>query len=238
MKSRLKNCLETAKETYCDFMSKHVDDFWTNSGYELRRKHIDIFSEILTNEFDFDDVRLIETGVSGNLHYGFWGFFLGAFTQSYGGEMHSVDLNSQSCQNSEKIFSEKLPKLKYKTYCQDSVQFLKFPPIIPNLVHLDSFDFQLFDPLPSALHCWKEFEKIGKFLPKGAIILIDDNWMKNTFLEWFQGGRRFEKIIDIPIIGKGANVYQEVLAGRTDFELIGDYHVPYKMIKIYIKKNK
>jgi hypothetical protein len=236
MKTRLRNSLEIAEKKYCDFMSLNTEDFWTNNGFEVRRNHIKIFSEIIENEFEFEDIKLIETGVSGNVNYGLWGFFLGAVVESYGGEMHSVDLDCKSCENSEKIFSEQLPNLKYKTYCEDSVSFLEKPPIIPNIVHLDSYDFQLFNPLPSALHGWKEFEKIEKLMPKGSIILVDDNWLKGTTLEWFQNGQRYERLIELPILGKGANIFQEVEGGKTNFNFIGNHHVPYKMIKIYIKK--
>lgn len=236
MKINLKSSIEIAEKKYYDFMSNNVDDFWTNKGFEVRRNHIKIFSEILENEFNFEDIKLIETGVSGNMSYGLWGFFLGAFVEEYGGEMHSVDLNCESCENSKKIFSEQLPKLKYKTYCQDSVSFLETPPIIPNLVHLDSYDFQLFNPLPSALHGWREFKKIEKLMPKGSIILVDDNWLEGTTLEWFQNGERYERIIELPILGKGANIFQEVSDGKTNFKLIGNHYLPHTMIKVYIKK--
>lgn len=236
MKDKLIKSLEIAESKYCEYMSKQVKDFWQNPGYKIRRDHIKIFSEIIGDEFEFDDVRLIETGVSGKVSYGLWGFFLGAFVESFGGEMHSVDLNKESCESSKKIFSEELPNLKYKTYCQDSISFLETPPIIPNIVHLDSYDFQLFNPLPSALHGWEEFKKIEKLMPKGGIILVDDNWLQGTYLEWFQNEKRIERLIEFPILGKGANIYEQVKQNKTNFELIGNHHVPYKMIKIYIKK--
>lgn len=236
MNNELKKSLEIAEQKYCDYMSKTVENFWQNPGFELRRNHIKIFSEIIENEFNFDDIRLIETGVSGRVSYGLWGFFLGAFVDSFGGEMHSVDLDIESCKNSEKIFSEHLPNLRYKTHCQDSISFLERPPIIPNLVHLDSYDFQLFNPLPSALHGWEEFKKIENLMPKGGIILIDDNWLEGTHLEWFQNKKRFERLIEFPILGKGAHIYQQVKENKTNFKLIGNHHVPYKMIKVYIKK--
>lgn len=236
MKSKITESLSIAKEKYNSLMSSNVENFWNNPGYGVRRNHCEIFSEIIEKEFDFNEVRLIETGVSGRFGYGLFGYYLGAFVEAYGGEMHSVDLDCESCESSEKIFRENLPNLNYKTYCQDSVSFLQRPPIVPNIVHLDSYDFQLFDPYPSALHCWKEFTAIEKIMPKGSIILIDDNWMRGTFLEWFQNGERYEHITILPIIGKGTHVYQETFNGRTDFDLIGDHHVPYKMVKVYIKK--
>mgnify|MGYP000648531953 CR=1 FL=1 len=47
MKTRLRNSLEIAEKKYCDFMSLNTEDFWTNNGFEERRNHIKIFSEII-----------------------------------------------------------------------------------------------------------------------------------------------------------------------------------------------
>lgn len=236
MNLKLKESLKVAKEKYCHFMSENVSDFYDNYGYKHRVEEIDIFSDIISEHFEFEEVNLIETGVSGNLSYGMFGFFLGAFVENFGGRMHSVDTNFESCQQSEMIFGKELPNLKYKTHCQDSVSFLEKPSIIPNIVHLDSYDFQLFDPFPSALHAWKEFTAIEKLLPKNTIVFIDDNWLKGTHLQWFEYGREFMEEIKFPIIGKGTHIYQEVISGNKNFELIGNHHLPYNMIKIYIKK--
>lgn len=236
MKEKLRQSLIGAKEKYCNFMSNQVSDFYENYGYKHRVEEIDIFSEIILEHFEFDEINLIETGVSGNISYGMFGFFLGALVENFGGKMHSVDTNCESCYRSEKIFNKELPNLKYKTHCQDSVSFLEKPHIVPNIIHLDSYDFQLFDPLPSALHGWKEFTSIEKLLPQNSIIFIDDNWFKGTYLQWFENNQEYMELIKIPVIGKGAHIYQEVLSERTNFELIGNHHKPYTMVKIYIKK--
>jgi len=236
MKTKLGSCLETAKNDYCSFMSSNVDNFWRKNGYKDRLIQMDVFTEVMLSHFEFDEINLIETGVSGKLSYGLFGFFLGSLVSNYGGQMHSVDLDCESCKSSEEIFSKNIKNLKYKTYCKDSVEFLKYPPIIPNIVHLDSYDFNLYNPFPSALHCWKEFEAIEKLMPTGGIIFIYDNWMKGTFLQWFQNGNESLEEIKYPVIGKGANIYNEVLQNRTNFELLDEFHRPFKNTKIYIKK--
>lgn len=236
MNLKLKESLIHAKEKYIDYMSQNISDFNSNYTYKHRVKEINIFSEIILENFEFDEINLIETGVSSNVLYGMFGFFLGALVENFGGRMHSVDINCEGCQRSETIFGEELPNLKYKTHCQDSVSFLEKPPIIPNIIHLDSYDFNLFDPYPSALHTWKEFSKIEKLLPKNSIIFIDDNWLKGTNLQWFENGQEYYENIDFPIMGKGAHVYQETISNRTDFELIGNHHVSYDMVKVYVKK--
>jgi hypothetical protein len=238
MNTNLKISLDLAKKRYCDFMSNEVGDFWENHNFKSRRDQIDVFQEIILEHFQFDEINLIETGVSGNIHYGLFGFFLGAMIENFGGQMHSVDLDCNSCKSSDDIFSKNIPNLKYKTYCQDSVSFLKNPPIIPNIVHLDSYDFQLYNPFPSALHAWKEFESIKNLVPVGGIIIIDDNWLSGTFLQWIQNGQDVLQEITYPIIGKGANIYNEVLENRTNYELIGNHHKPYSNIKVYLKRIK
>jgi hypothetical protein len=186
--------------------------------------------------FDFDEINLIETGVSGNIHYGLFGLMLGNLVNGFGGQMHSVDLDCKSCENSKKIFEDVLPNLKYKTYCMDSLVFLQRPPIIPNVVHLDSFDFQLFDPFPSALHCWNEFITIEKLMPSGSIIIIDDNWFNGTHLQWIQNG--IDDLIEIkyPIIGKGTHVFQETLRNNTNWEYIETNQNRFENIKLVFKK--
>ena len=152
----------------------------------VAHKKMHTLVECLSEHFDFDEINLIETGVSGCLDYGLFGLFFAHVVDQYDGQMHSVDLNYESCLSSENIFKSELPNLTYKTYCQDSVEFLKNPPIIPNIIHLDSYDFQLFNPFPSALHVWKEFKAIEHLMPKGSIIIIDDNWKQDTILQWIQ----------------------------------------------------
>jgi len=236
MNENIKKSIGIAKEKYCNYLSSKVPDFWTNYRYNLMVEHIELFSQIISENFDFEEINLIETGVSSKIEYGLWGFFLAALVEDYGGKMSSVDIDCESCNKSLELFNQEFPNLKYETFCQDSVDFLKTPSLIPNLVSLDSFNFQLFNPLPSALHAYKEFITIEKLMPKGGIIFIDDNWMHNTELEWYQNGIEYHVKIDYPILGKGANVYDEVLSNRTNFDLIGNHYTEHKMIKIYFKK--
>lgn len=236
MKERLKNSLKIAKEKYCEFVSARVDNFHDDGGFKHQIRQIDIFTEIILEYFESDEANLIETGVSGDLSYGMFGFFLGSFVENFGGRMESVDINCESCKSSKDIFNRELPNLKYNTHCQDSITFLERPTIIPNIIHLDSYDFQLFDPFPSAIHTWKEFTSIKKLLPKKSIVLIDDNWLKGTHLQWFQNGNEYLEEIKFPIIGKGAHIYQEIITDNREFEFIGNHHLPYKNIKIYLKK--
>jgi hypothetical protein len=203
MSDKLILSLNHAEMEYKNFMSKHVHDYENSFLVQNRVNQIQTFKDLISQHFNFDEINLIETGVSGNVGYGLFGVFLGSLVHNYGGRMASVD-----------------------TDC----------PFIPNIVHLDSYDLDLFNPFPSTLHHWKEFESIQNLIPKGGIILIDDNWMKDTNLQWVYPDSEIWKTIEYPIFGKGANIYHEVLSNRTDFELIGNHYFPGNNIKIYIKK--
>ena len=223
-------------EDYKNYVSQHIPNIETNDNFQKRIRQFMCLQDVFENHFDFDEINLIETGVSGNVYYGLFGLMLGNLVNSFGGQMHSVDLDCESCENSKKIFNDVLPKLKYKTHCMDSLEFLQKPPIIPNVVHLDSFDFQLFDPFPSALHCWNEFISIEKLMPSGSLVLIDDNWFNGTYLQWIQNG--VDELINIkyPIIGKGTHVFQETLRNNTSWEYIETSQNRFENIKLVFKK--
>jgi hypothetical protein len=227
---------ENSIETYKNYVSQHIPNFETNDNFQKRIRQFMCLQDVFENHFGFDEINLIETGVSGNIHYGLFGLMLGNLVNGFGGQMHSVDLDCKSCENSKKIFEDVLPNLKYKTYCMDSLEFLQRPPIIPNVVHLDSFDFQLFNPFPSALHCWNEFISIEKLMPSGSIIVIDDNWFNGTYLQWIQNG--LDQLIEIkyPIIGKGTHVFQETLRNNTNWEYIETNQNRFENIKLVFKK--
>lgn len=233
----LKQIMLNSINEYNKYLENKIKNYYNHEGYKLRVRQMHTLVECLSEHFIFDEINLIETGVSGRLDYGLFGLFFAHTINQYGGQMHSVDLDCDSCISSENIFKTELPNLKYKTYCQDSVNFLTTPPIIPNIIHLDSYDFQLFDPFPSALHVWKEFNAIERLMPTGSIIIIDDNWKQGSFLQWFQNGNESRVNIEYPMIGKGVHLYQEALSGRIEWEIIGNhYYEVYDNLKIVLKK--
>jgi hypothetical protein len=151
--------------------------------------------------------------------------------------MVSVDISHDISERSKTIFENAIPGLDYSIHVEDSVSFLKNLEEIPNLVHLDSWDFDLFNPFPSALHGWEEFKSIESRMESGSIIIIDDNYRQGTYLEWFHSdGQRADDVIKYPMIGKGAHVYQYVLNNNTDWELIGSHYDTYDNLKIIIQK--
>ena len=103
---------------------------------------------------------------------------------------------------------------------QDSVKFLKETDVVPNLVHLDSWDLNLKDPFPSALHGWEEFKAIEDKMPVGSILIVDDNFFKGTWVTWnYTNGGKSERIdINYPIVGKGSNIWSFVKSGKSNWK--------------------
>ena len=223
---------------YITHMNSMVENYMEYGGYEIRRKQCIDFVNVFDNiKFPFDKLITVETGVSQDYKDGLVGLFLGFATEKTNGKMFSVDINSNRLQKSVEIFSEIISSLQYHTIQEDSVKFLKSLTIIPNIVHLDSWDLNLKDPFPAALHGWNEFKAIENKMPSGSIILIDDNYLKGTWVEWVYSNIESEKItIDYPIIGKGAHVYQYVLSGNSDWVLIGNHYKIGANIKIMLQK--
>ena len=134
------------------------------------------------------------------------------------GEFYSIDNNKDIIDKSKKLYLNY--NLKTNHHLQDSIEFLENTPIIPNLIHLDSWDLDLKNPFPSALHGWREFIAIENKMPIGSIIIIDDNFFKGTWVSWnYSDEREREKIwIDYPIVGKGSMVYHFIENGKSNWE--------------------
>jgi predicted O-methyltransferase YrrM len=224
-------------EEYLNHMRSVIPDYDNSVGHGTRRKQCQTLIDSLNDDFNFDKLIVLETGASSSYGDGLFGLFLGYVAKKTNGKMTSVDISSDMIEKSNKIFESSIPELDYSTHVGDSISFLKDLKEIPNLVHLDSLDFNLFDPLPSALHGWEEFKEIESKMESGSIIIIDDNYIRGTLLEWFFfDGRRDEVVINYPILGKGAHIYQYVLNNETEWKLIGTHYNTHNNIKIIIQK--
>ena len=195
---------------------------WYNSisSKKARKKQLGQLVEELEGVFKLSPIVCIETGASKDfVTDGAVGTFLAKLCQIKGGEFHSVDISSQTVDKSRVLYNEL--GLNVNHYVQDSVEFLKQTDIVPNLVHLDSWDVDLKNPFPCALHGWREFEAIENRMPVGSIIIIDDNWFKGTWVEWNYPHKSNEVItIDYPVLGKGALVWHFVKSGKSNWQII------------------
>ena len=215
-------------------------DFY-KSITDRRSNQADSLYNVLMNHFEFDRVECVETGASQNLDDGCFGLYLAKIVQSKGGSYHSVDIFEDIVNKSKLIFEKYVPELSVNHYVSDSVKFLEEYNGSPNLVHLDSWDLDLTNPVPSMLHGWLEFVAIKDKMPSGSIIIVDDNFLKGTWTSWnwMKDGQIIDsEVIDIKydIIGKGALVYHWCQKEETEWDLVGDHYIAGSNIKIIIKK--
>jgi len=233
----MKELFLEAYEDYVNHMRTVIDNYDNHPGHGDRRRQCQTIINSINDDFNFDKLVVLETGSSCDYNDGLFGLFLGYLTKKTNGKMMSVDISSDISQRSKKIFDEVIPDLDYSVNVSDSVSFIKNLEVIPNLVHLDSWDFNLFDILPSALHGWEEFKAIESKMEKGSIIIIDDNYPKDTNMQWIYTDGRIEKTtVRYPMIGKGAHVYQYVFNNETNWKLIGTHYDSPNNIKIIIQK--
>jgi len=190
-----------------------------------RIEQLEKVTSILNEHFKFDTINCIETGGSQVWVDGMVGYYFAYLSNNTNGQFTSVDIDPNLQDKVYKAYSDLDPEIKITHITDDSLNLLKNPPYIPNLVHLDSWDVDLKNPLPSALHGWREFEAIEDQMPIGSIIIIDDNWYKGWWIEWCipnnQGGLDKEIInIDYPCLGKGAHIYQWLLSGDKNWKIL------------------
>ncbi len=201
----------------------------------------DVYSA-LKEHFKFDKIECIETGASQNLDDGCFGLYLAKVTESTGGVYHSVDIYEDIVNNSKIIFDKYLPNFKVHHHISDSVEFLESYKGNPNLVHLDSWDLDLTNPVPSMLHGWLEFVAIKDKMPSGSIIIVDDNFLKDTWVNWNemidgQYTGNYKRIdITYDIVGKGSLIYHWCQKENTDWNLIGNHYKVGSNIKLILKK--
>ena len=221
-------------------MSKSLEFFKQNINNPIRIKQAEVLDDLLKEHFNFDYVECIETGCSYG-GYDDFGTYLGYFTNENNGKLKTVDIVSDSIEKSKIFYGDLFPNLDVEFFCGDSVEYLKSYEGKPNLVHLDSWDLEIPNPLSSMLHGWLEFSIIKDKMPSGSICIIDDNYLNGTTVYWniLNNGNHVKTLpIDITydIVGKGSLVYHWVKNYDTDWELIGNHYQAGPNIKLIFKK--
>lgn len=233
----MKDLFTESYNEYLSVMTDNFPDYWNHRGHRQRRWQCESVINAINENFNFERFITLETGTSQSFLDGNFGLFLGFATEKTKGKMISVDVRKEFTRKSEILFKKEIPGLEYYTYVYDSVPFLENLKETPNLVHLDSWDLDLHNPLPSSLHGWREFVAIESKMESGSIIIIDDNYNKKTAVEWWYPDGSMVMIENqYPMTGKGALVYHYVLSGQSDWNLIGDHYNDITNIKIIIQK--
>jgi hypothetical protein len=188
------------------------------------------------------DLCLIETGASQNLEDGCFGLLFAHLALENSGEFHSVDINHEISESSKSLFKDNLPEFKGAYhYTKDSVKFLEEFGGCPNLVHLDSWDLDIYNPEPAMLHGFLEFLAIEDKMKSGSYIVVDDNFMRGTIIYWniFNGGdlvKTEEHEVKQEILGKGSMIYHHCKKPESNWEIIGDHYVAGPNTKLVIRK--
>ena len=217
-------------------------DFYLNLA-EHKKYQLDTIARTLSKHLEFGQIEALETGASQNLIDGCFGAFICKLALDSGGSFSCVDIDENISKKSKELFSQLFGESSVSHHIGDSVGFLKNYTGSPNLVHLDSWDLNLKNPIPAMLHGWLEFDAIKDKMPSGAVCIVDDNFMKGTKVQWnwfdFQGNylNTEEIIIEYEIVGKGSMIYHWAQKPETDWDLIGDHYLSENgNIKLLLKK--
>ena len=202
------------------------------------------FLKTFSENFSFPTIECIETGASQNLKDGCFGVLLAKMCELSEGKFSSVDLDPEILSRSSDLYDRVFTDFSVNSFVGNSIEFLENYDGFPNLIHLDSWDLDLMNPVPSMLHGWLEFDAIRNKMPSGSICLIDDNYLKGSWVSWNWLDPNLNvlstepELIDITyeIVGKGALIYHWAQKEETDWDLIGDHYHIGKNIKLILKK--
>lgn len=120
---------------------------------------------------------LVETGTARGGDHNFIGdggstIIFGNWATEHDAILFSVDLDPLA------ILQAQAPTEAYKEniqfVCQDSIEYLKNFSQPIDFLYLDSFDFEIGNPIPSQQHHLKELEAAYPKLHKNSIVMIDD----------------------------------------------------------------
>jgi hypothetical protein len=135
-------------------------------------------------------INILETGCG---HYGFSEkfapmtyIFADILNTLKGGSLLTVDINENNLKKCKELTKDFSHIIDYKLgNSVDVLQNLNTGHIKSlDLIILDSYDLNLFDPNPSAIHHLQELMIIYKDINKNCLIAIDDNYLPGTWVQW------------------------------------------------------
>ena len=229
--------IEVIKEQVVDYKRKLI----SNNGRSDRIYQIDQIFEVLEKEIDHNQpLNIIETGASHSWDDGLMGLFFAKICQMTGGKMWVVDINESVVEKSKEVFElENINCVEF--IVDDSVEFLKKFNEKVDLIHLDLWDLDLMNPFPSALHGWREFDAIKDKISNDTIVIVDDNFLDGTWVDWnhmIDGELVSTERVTItyPCVGKGSHIWWWVQQPENGWRLLSE-NIAGRNIKIICKKN-
>lgn len=153
-------------------------------------------------------LQILETGsmhASGSRAFT---LLFGHLAQMTSGRLTTIDMNPEVVSKCRELTKEYEDSITY--VCEDSVSYLESLSCKRiqdlDLLILDSWDLDVFDPLPSQIHHLRELLAVVKNL-KDCVVMVDDNFLPGTWVDVLyekQEIRRFE-VGDVHV-GKGTLV--------------------------------
>jgi hypothetical protein len=155
-------------------------------------------------------VNILETGCG---HYGDCKTFVSmTYAFAYilnnlkGGSLLTVDINENNLNKCKELTKDFSHIINYKL--GDSIDTLRnlneaFTKSL-DLIILDSYDLNLFDPYPSGIHHLQELLALYNKINKNCLIAIDDNFLPGTWVDWRWDNGNIERFeTKEKLIGKG-----------------------------------
>ena len=103
-----------------------------------------------------------------------------------GGSLLTVDINENNLNKCKELTKDFSHIINYKL--GDSIDTLRnlneaFTKSL-DLIILDSYDLNLFDPYPSGIHHLQELLALYNKINKNCLIAIDDNYLPGNWVQW------------------------------------------------------
>lgn len=186
-KTKIRKHVHPILTEYYDFMIKSND----SNYYQTLNGRIDNFSKLMyLLDLRNKPINILETG-SSRISEKWGALYDGGFTllfsnylkkRKFGGKLTTINNNKEHLEECKKLTKNNKSVINY--VYGNSIDILKLmsDEKIKNmdLFYLDSMDLDFNNPERSAEHHLKELKHIINRLRDDAIIVIDDNWIKDT----------------------------------------------------------
>jgi len=209
------------------YYDEHTNLYEMFSG-KGKPKHLNYltFRELFKHMNERKDLNILESGISsaGTLST----YLFNEYVRKYGGRFWSVDTNRTLVDSHQGNMCPSTTLI-----CNDSVDFFsgwckKNPGLQADVIYLDSWDLEWYNPHPAAMHGLNEYLALLPSYKKNTLLLIDDTpsepyWMDSRGPIYNDMIQYYNKNNCMP--GKG----QYVLNVHKDADkLLHNYQVLYK----------
>ena len=196
------------------------------NGRLERSNQADSILKVLIENFKTEGpINIVETGASQDWNDGMMGLLFAKISQETVGKMWMVDIDENVIKKSKSVFQEEgISCVEFVV--GDSVNFLK----------------NFHDNVPSALHDWREFEAIMDKISEQTIVIVDDNYLQGTWVQWNYVTNSeivsSETVsINYPCVGKASHIWWWVQQPENEWKLLSK-NTSGENVKVICKKNK